>query len=90
MRFGNLALPLCIALIAASQTPITISSGANGTAHPIAALIGKMRRSDGLRVTYEDPRYGRRSDMDARLFAFSYRPEDLGTPDGIEGQLQEC
>lgn len=87
MRFGNLALLLCIALIAASQTPITISSGANGTARPIAGLIGKMRRSDGLRVTYEDPRYGRRSDMDTRPFAFSYGPEDLGTPDGIQATI---
>jgi hypothetical protein len=46
-----------------------------------------MRRSDGLRVTYEDPRYDRRSDMDARPFAFSYKRGDLGTPDGIEGTV---
>jgi hypothetical protein len=85
MRIVRLCVALgLLSLIAPAQNPVRLTTSPRDTARPIAALLDEMRKSTRIAVTYEDPRYSKRSDMDERPSEFSYLPEELHTLEGAE------
>lgn len=82
-------LRLCVALgslsgIGLGQSAVTITTSPRDTARPISALLDQIGKSAHLAVTYEDPRYSKRSDMDERPAKFTYSPEELRALEGAE------
>src|SRR5579864_293128 len=67
-----------------AQDSITVTSNPELTARPISALLQQLREHERIPVTYEDPRYSKRSDMDEKLLTFSYSQRDLRNVDGAE------
>jgi hypothetical protein len=64
----NRLLPLlilmgCPALGAAAQDSVTITSDPRDLSRPISTLLNQLRQRDKIPVTYEDPRYSNRADI---------------------------
>jgi hypothetical protein len=72
-----------LVVFGAAQESVTIAARPELTARPVSALLQQLRK-EGISVTYEDPRYSRRSDMDERPATFSYTRQELRAPDGPE------
>jgi hypothetical protein len=70
-----------LSLLGVAQTSLTLATSPKETARPISALLGQLRNKERISVTYEDPRYAKRSDMDEKPAEFSYVPEELRTPE---------
>jgi len=73
-----------LSVVGFSQNSITLTTSPNDTARPVSALLDQLRKRERVAVTYEDPRYSKRSDMDERPAESSYVPEGFKTPDGTD------
>ncbi len=73
-----------LGLIASAQDSATITTRPELTARPVSALLQQLRTREGIAVTYEDPRDGKRSDMDERPATFTYTRQELHAPDGAD------
>jgi hypothetical protein len=85
-------VPLCVvlgslALVGVAQTQLKLASRPKETVRPISALLDQLRKRERISVTYEDPRYSKRSDMDERPAEFSYMSDSLRSPDDAEGTI---
>src|SRR5579863_39509 len=78
------AVTVFMGLFAGAEDSVTFTTRPELTARPVSALLQQFRSREGIAVTYEDPRYGKRSDMDERPAAFTYTRQELHTPDGAE------
>lgn len=79
-----LAILASFATAGFAQDSITVTSNPELTARPISALLQQLREHERIPVTYEDPRYSKRSDMDEKLLTFSYSRRDLRSAEGAE------
>ncbi len=70
--------------LAFAQDSVTITTSPRLTARPVSALLQQFRTREGIAVTYEDPRYSKRSDMDEKPATFTYTRQELHSPDGAE------
>jgi hypothetical protein len=81
-RLCSVCFLLCLSV--AAEAPVTLTTSPKDTARPVSALLDQLRKRERVSVTYEDPRYNNRSDMDQKASVFSYVPEGLKAPDGVE------
>ena len=72
------------AILSLAQDSLTVVSDPKLTARPLSALLQQLRERERIPVTYEDPRYSKRSDMDEKPLSFVYSRRDLHGPDGAE------
>ena len=81
----NLAtVTVFMGLFTGAQDSVTFTTRPESTARPVSALLQQFRSREGIAVTYEDPRYSKRSDMDERPATFTYTRQELRAPDGAE------
>jgi hypothetical protein len=68
----------------AAQDSVTIESYASDVSRPVSALLNQVRQHERIAVTYEDPRYSKRDDMQGPNTAFTYSVQGLHAQDGVE------
>jgi hypothetical protein len=55
---------------------------------PLAMLVSQLRKRGNIAVSYEDPRYSKRDDMDGPNAAFTYSTQEFQGGNGVEVILQ--
>jgi hypothetical protein len=69
---------LCVVasgVAAVSQESVTVTSDANDLSRPISTLINQIRKGERISITYEDPRYSNRADLEDVTAKVSKAPE---------------
>lgn len=80
----SLLSAFCIAGIAFAQDSATIKADPSDLFRPVSTLISQLRQREGIAISYEDPRYSKRDDMEGPNVAFTYSADGLRVPDGAE------
>lgn len=83
---ASLILAITVTLPMLSQNSITISGQARDVSRPVSGLLNQLRKREKLAVTYEDPRYAKRSDM-GRVGSeptFTFSADELRSPEGAQ------
>jgi hypothetical protein len=76
MRRALLVFCLVVSGVAAvSQEFVTITSDPNDVSRPISTLINQIRKRERISITDEDPRYGKRADLEDVTAEVSRAPE---------------
>ena len=70
--------------MAAPQNGITISGDPKDLSRPVSTLLNQLRKRERIPVSYEDPRYATRDDMEGKNINFTYSPDEILTPEGPE------
>jgi hypothetical protein len=73
----------CLAPIVA-QDSVAIKSDPSDLSRPVPTLLNQIRRREKIAVTYEDPRYSKRDDMEGPNISFTYSAQGLHGTDGVE------
>jgi hypothetical protein len=69
-----------------AQDPVTIKADPKDLSRPVSTLLIQMRHHENISVSYEDPRYRNRDDMEGPNVVFKYSPPELEGPDGVDGR----
>jgi hypothetical protein len=83
-RRTRLVLLAFVCATLAGQDAVTIKTGPHDTARPLSTLVSQLRKREHVPISYEDPRYGKRTDMQGPEIAFKYSARDLERPNGAE------
>lgn len=75
IRWASVVLCLIISGLAAAQDSITIANDPNDLSRPISTLINQIRKRERISITYEDPRYSNRADLEDVTDEVSRAPE---------------
>ncbi len=81
-------LAVCLAARGDAQDSVTIKSDPNDLSRPISTLLNQMRQRERIAVSYEDPRYIKRADMEGPNTSFTYSVQGLQGLDGAEVTVQ--
>ncbi|HUO24050.1 MAG TPA: hypothetical protein VMU61_00185 [Candidatus Aquilonibacter sp.] len=88
MRIVRLCIVLgSLSLIGLAQNQTTLTTNPKDTARPVSALLDQLRKRERISVTYEDPRYSKRADMDEKPAEFSYIAEEFHAPYDTEATV---
>ena len=68
----------------AAQDSVTIKSDPSDLSRPVSTFLNQIRQHDKIAVTYEDPRYSKRDDMQGPNTTFTYSVQGLQAQDGVE------
>jgi hypothetical protein len=71
-----------------AQDSVTIKTDPSDLTRPVSTLLSQLRAHAGAPVSYEDPRYEKRSDMRGPNVSFTYLPQELRAQGGADLVIQ--
>jgi hypothetical protein len=80
----SLVLTSLISSVGLAQDSVTIKSDPKDLSRPISTLLNQIRQREKIAVSYEDPRYNKRDDMEGPNVGFTYLAQAIEAPDGAE------